>query len=120
MPCAVQAARSRWLVLRPVWLMNRSPGRRSMICRVRGTRCCVSTQRVAPGDLLDHTRRVGVGLGMDDDLVLLQSGIGTGPAKDIGVVVNHGNLHAVGSLCTGFYDRGWNECGPSALRFYAV
>ena len=51
-------------------------------------------QRVAPRDLRDHARRVGVGIGVDDDLVLLQPGVGTGGAKDIGVVVNHGDLHA--------------------------
>jgi hypothetical protein len=31
---------------------------------------------------------------VDDDFVPLQPGIGTGRAKDIGVVVNHGDLHA--------------------------
>src|SRR5262249_36082628 len=51
-------------------------------------------QRVAPRDLLDHARRFGVGLGVDDDLVILQSGIGTGTAQDISVVVNHGDFHA--------------------------
>ena len=51
-------------------------------------------QRVAPCDLRDDARRVGVGIGVDDDLVLLQPGVGTSRAKDIGVVVNHGDLHA--------------------------
>jgi hypothetical protein len=50
-------------------------------------------QGVATRDLLDHSCRVGVSIGMDGDLVILESGVSTGPAQDIGVVMNHSDLH---------------------------
>ena len=94
MPCSVQAATSRWFVLRPVWLMNPEPGQALDYLTGQGHTLLRQHQRVAIRGLGDHARRVGVGIGMDDDLVILQPGVGTGPAKDIGVVVNHCDFHS--------------------------
>jgi len=55
--------------------------------------------RIATGDLLDHARGIDIGIGMNRDGVILESGVGPRRAQYIGVVVNHCDLHGVVPRC---------------------
>ena len=80
-------------VLRPVWLISFSSGRRSISARGKGERAWVKDDGFGLFQAFGETIRILFGIVIDEDLVSLEFWIAPKRAERVLIVIDHGDVH---------------------------